>query len=236
MVHERSLTLSCPVAAELILFEEEPLKFEKVQLSSDNFQQIKVILGLGEFIHELIPLQETAISILQQRRLSIDARLIVLGFYFRQLEEIFNRGEVATILTLNKIYTSEEFLVGQVPLLLDSVKFQPKEFVMLMSSVIEKIRGGSAEKFLSQINFDVSATVRKKFLKKYSLMLENYLVNEFFGGCYPFKVNGTIQHNYAIFAVNFKILETAALSLCVKNSARKILDPQSHCNNKKLID
>ena len=225
---ERSLLLTCPLAAKLVLNHKRHIEFETAQIDLPDWAQRQIFVNESNVTQEILPyaveIQLTAISILQQRRLTIDARLIVLGFYLRQLEEIISRGDFVTISTLNKLYTAEEFFAGQVPLLLDSVKFQPKEFVMLMSSVIEKIRGGSAEKFLSQINFDVSATVRKKFLKKYSLMLENYLVNEFFGGCYPFKVNGTIQHNYAIFAVNFKILETAALSLCVKNSARKILD------------
>ena len=46
------------------------------------------------------------------------------------------------------------------------------------------------------------------------------MVNEFFGGVYPYKIGGTIQHNYAVFAVNFKIAETLALSLFPKPSAQ----------------
>ena len=225
---ERSLLLTCPLAAKLILNLNRHIEFETAQIDLPNWAQRQIFVNESNAPQKILPyaveVQLTAISILQQRRLSIDARLIVLGFYLRQLEEIFTRGEVETILTLNKLYTAEEFFVGQVPLLLDSVKFQPKEFATLMSTLLEKIRGGAAEKFLTQINFDVSAKIRKKFLKKYSLMLENYLVNEFFGGVYPFKFDGTIQHNYAVFAVNFKILESLALSLYAKNSERKIFE------------
>ncbi|MBQ7198882.1 MAG: hypothetical protein IJS29_06435, partial [Selenomonadaceae bacterium] len=170
-----------------------------------------------------VEIQLTAISILQEKRLSIDGRLIVLGFYLRQVEEIFLRGDLETISTLNKIYTSEEFFVGQMPLLISSVTFQQKEFLTLMSNVISKIRDGAAEKFLRQIDFNISDKVRKKFLKKYAQTLENYLVNEFFGGAYPFKIEGTIQHNYAVFAVNYKIVEAMALSMFNKH-ARKIFE------------
>ena len=108
-------------------------------------------------------------------------------------------------------------------MLIDSVNFQPKEFVTLMKGVIEKIHDGAAAKFIRQIDFDVTVKVRKKFLKKYAQTLENYLVNEFFGGTYPFKICATIQHNYAIFAVNYKLVEITALSMFDK-PARKIFE------------
>lgn len=225
---ERSLLLTCPLAAKLVLNPKRRIEFETAQIDLPDWAKRQIFVNESNAPQKILPyaveIQLTAISILQQRRLTLDGRLIVLGFYLRQLEEIFLRGDLETILTLNKIYTSEEFFVGQVPILLDSVKFQPKEFVALMSSVVKKIRGGAAEKYISQINFEVSTKIQKKFLKKYSVMLENYFVNEFFGGIYPFKLNGTIQHNYAVFSVNFKILETTALSLYAKNSERKIFD------------
>ena len=220
---ERSLTLTCPLAAQLILNPKRHIEFETAQIelrqifvSESNVPQ--------EILPHFIEIQLTAISILQERRLTIDGRLIVLGFYLRQLEEIIRRGDFATISTLNKIYTSEEFFLGQIPILIDSVKFQYKDFLTLMTSVIEKIREGNSQKYLQQINSDIAAKVRKKFFKKYSMTLENYLVNEFFGGIYPFKIGGTIQHNYAVFAVNFKIMEITALSMFAKNSERKIFE------------
>lgn len=225
---ERSLTLTCPLAAKLALNPKRHIEFETAQIDLPNWAQRQILVSESNVPQEILPyvveIQLTAISILQERRLTIDARLIVLGFYFRQLEEILRRGDFETILTLNKIYTSEEFFWGQIPILIDSVKFQPKEFAALMSTVTQKICDGVAQNFLQQINFDVAAKVRKKFFKKYSMMLENYLVNELFSGVYPFKISGTIQHNYAIFAVNYKILETLALSLYAKNSERKILE------------
>ena len=225
---ERSLTLTCPLAAHLVLNPKKKIEFETAQIKLPNWAQRQIFVSESnvppEILSRFIEIQLTAISILQQRGLTIDGRLIVLGFYLRQLEEIIRRGDLGTIPTLNKIYTSEEFFFGQVPILIDSVKFQSKDFVALMSSVIEKIRDGAAQKYLRQIDLNVAAKIRRKFLKKYSMMLENYLVNEFFGGVYPYKISGTIQHNYAVFAVNFKILEVTALSLFAKNSERKIFE------------
>ena len=224
---ERSLTLTCPLAAQLVLNAKRRIEFETQRIELPDWAHRQIVVNESNVPQEILPyaveIQFTAISILQQQHLTLDGRLIVLGFYLRQVEEIFKRGDLETILTLNKIYTAEEFFIGQVPLLIDSVNFQPKEFLALMKSVIGKIRDGAAAKFIGKVDFDVTAKVRKKFLKKYSQTLENYLVNEFFGGVYPFKICATIQHNYAVFAVNYKIVEITALSMFDK-PARKIFE------------
>ena len=224
---ERSLTLTCPLAAQLILNPKSRIEFETREIELPNWARRQILVSETNLPQEILPyaieIQLTAISILQERRLSIDGRLIVLGFYLRQLEGIQRRGDLNSIPTLNKIYTSEEFFLRQIPTLIDSVKFQPKEFFPLMKLLIKKISGGAAEKYLRQIDLEVSSKARKKFFQKYNTTLENYLVNEFFSGVYPYKISGTIQHNYALFAVKFKIVETAALSFAEK-PARKIFE------------
>ena len=224
---ERSLTLSCPIATQLILSGGR-IEFETREIELPAWANRQLIVSEPPIQPQILPyaieIQLTSISLLQERRLTLDQRLIVLGFYLRQVEEIFNRGDFETILTLNKIYTSEEFFLAQVPILIDSVKFQRKEFVKLMTTAAKTIRGGAAQKFIAQIDFDFGGKVRKKFFRKYAQAMENFLVNEFFGGVYPFRIDGTIQHNYAVFAVTFKLVETTALSLFVKNSSAKILN------------
>ena len=38
-------------------------------------------------------------------------------------------------------------------------------------------------------------------------ILENYLVNEFFGNMYPWRTKGPISQNYGLFVLTYKILE-----------------------------
>ena len=224
---ERSLTLSCPIAAQLIL-NGERIEFETRKIELPGWANRQLIVNALNIAPQILPyvpeIQLTSISLLQERRLTLDQRLIVLGFYLRQVEEIFNRGDFEIISTLNKIYTSEEFFIGQVPILIDSVNFQRKDFVKLMTTVAKTIRDGAAQKFIAQIDFDFGGKIRKKFFRKYAQAMENFLVNEFFGGVYPFRIDGTIQHNYAVFVVTFKLIETTALSLFAKNSSTKIFN------------
>ena len=58
----------------------------------------------------IIDIQYAVISTLQERRLTIDQRLIVTGYFFSQLEEIINNNKLEEIVLLAQIYTSEDFI------------------------------------------------------------------------------------------------------------------------------
>ncbi len=241
---ERTLTPTCPLAAELIL-NSPRLEFEFAPLNLPDWAEGNLIVGETNVPKKIYPciieIQLTAISILQEKRLSVDARLIILGYYLFQLDEIIQRDDLKIIETLNKIYRSEEFFINQVPHLLDSVKFQILEFAETFFTLLKKIYGSekiltteSNRKYIRQLekvfgaNFSANEDlnfrelaenyfdlrdIKKIFLEKYSAAFENYLVNDFFGGVYPYKVEGNFQQNFAVFVVRFKILELVALSI-----------------------
>jgi|GEM_PF-1041896 len=240
---ERTLTPTCPLAADLILRKEKRLDFETVPLKLPGWTKGNLVVGRTKVPEKIFPciidIQLTAISILQERRLSIDERLIILGYYLFQAEEIIQRDELSLIETLNKIYTSEEFFLNQMPQLIDSVHFQILEFAEIIFGVLNKIYGDDKilktegngkyiEKFCKafgvtfggELNFRELAEnyfdlleIRKVFVENNQVAFENYLVNDFFGGVYPFKIEGSIQQNYAVFVMAFKILEMIALAI-----------------------
>ena len=251
-VIERTLTPTCPIAAELFLNTYKPITFEFVPVELPSWMHGKINVGETkvpeEFFSVIVEIQVTAISILQEKRLSIDQRLIVLGFYLFQVEDMQAKGEINLIPTLNKIYTSEEFFSEQIPMLLHSIKFQILEFVKIFFGMLGKIYGDENilktdgnEQYINILNrvmsFNPKADeqnfqelaenyydlqeIRKIFLREYENFFENYLVNDFFGGVYPFKVDGTIQNNFAVFVMTYKILENIALAIFAESRADK---------------
>lgn len=244
---ERTLTPTCPLATELILNSDESLKFETCPIELPKWAHGKLTVGEHnvpeKFLPYIVEIQFTAITILQEKRLSLDQRLIVLGFYLFQIEDFERRDEINLIPTLNKIYTSEEFFVEQIPMLLQSVKFQILEFAQVFFGLLKKLyRDGEVlttagnQKYVdvlfSAMNFNPSEDlnfqelaenyfdlleIRKIFVKEYENFFENYLVNDFFGGVYPFKVDGTVQNNFAVFVATFKILENIALAITAQS-------------------
>ena len=247
-VIEISLTPTCPLALDLIL-NSERIKFETCPVKLPEWMHGQIIVSENfvpeEFFLHIIDLQLTAISILQERRLTIDQRLVILGFYLYQVEQIYTSKNLNALATLNKLYTSEEFFTEQMPMLLDSVKFQFVEFAELMFWLLGKIYGDEKilktetnEKYIELLEktFDIKFSdaddfnfmelaekyyaldeIREIFIKKYSVEFENFLVNDFFGKLYPFKFVGTIQQNYAVFVMLFKIVEIISLAI-VANS------------------
>ena len=249
--YERSLTLTCPIVANLILKNNEPMIFEQTEITSKEYiktcRDMVILSDMPKnLLKYLVNIQYAVISILQERRLKLDQRLIVIGFFFEQLEELINYDKLKDIETLALIYTSEDFFNEQVPSLIKSIEFNASDYMKIMFDVFVILYGekasikAEAQKYLNyMVNMleiklaeDGTASVselvesynkhideRDKFLEKFSHIFENYLVQEFFSGLYPWRVNGSITLNYSVFLITYKILELMAVSMSVvKNS------------------
>ena len=247
---ERSLTLTCPVAAEMILFQEKPMEFELVEVGIHGNKRILVNpVHLDEKILAHVPeIQAAMISILQERTLTIDQRLIVLGFFLDRLEEI-SLAEVfddAALINLIAAYESKKFLAEQVPLMLRSINFDAKKFIGIMIEFLNNFYGGrklgADKKFMDAVldafgivtdennhahiskiaaNYERLGDFRKSFLEKHSTFLENYLINELFMNCYPWRFEGQIIKNYALFIIKYKLFELILIATAWENPVGK---------------
>lgn len=227
---ERSLTLTCFVAAEKILFRAEPMKFELVEVSEKIHGGDKVIINpvtLDEkILRHVIEIQVAMISILQERTLTLDQRLIVLGFFLDRLDEIFSAElfDDAALIKLIEAYESKKFLATQIPRMLRAVTFDAKKFSAMMFELSDKIYGaGKFTEAVSKIaaNYEQLKHFRKNFVGKHSTFLENFLVNELFMNCYPWRFEGDIIKNYGVFVVKYKMFELTILLAAMKNPLGK---------------
>ena len=222
---ERALTLTCPLAAQMILFREEPLSFELVEAAEKVFDGKIIVnpLNLDEKISAHVPeIQVAMISILQERTLTINQRLIVLGFFLDRLDEIFSTEpfDDAALIKLISLYESKKFFVEQVPRMLRVVKFDAKKFAALMFELADKFYGaGKFTDAVSKIaaNGAKLKTFKKNFLTERATFLENFLVNELFINCYPWRFDGSIIRNFGIFVIKYKIFELTLLLAALKN-------------------
>jgi len=243
---ERSLIMTCPVAAEMILFQEEPMKFKWLSIPEKIHNGGKIAgraLPLTkESLSVFFETQLAMISILQERRLSLDQRLITLGFFLDKLQElILGKADRDTLLNLIWAYKSEEFLVwGGVASLFPNFSGDAKNFLPLIMKLIgytiPYFRGSKffdalekvleikpdekGQVFIKEIipRYERLEVDRDAFLEKYSTVLENYLVNELFLNCYPLRfINENITRNFAIFLISYKIFELIFFSAVQEN-------------------
>lgn len=92
---DRALCLSCPVAAEEVLFTEEPLAFEWVEVAAPRPDYVdRTPLGAPLSAAAFRSLQLAGIALLAERRLSLDARLAALGLLLARAEAYVEQGAV----------------------------------------------------------------------------------------------------------------------------------------------
>lgn len=90
---DRALCLSCPVAAEEVLFTEEPLAFEWVEVAAPRPAYVdRMPLGTPLSAAVFRSLQLAGIALLAERRLSLDARLAALGLLLARAEAYVEQG------------------------------------------------------------------------------------------------------------------------------------------------
>ena len=244
---ECSLTLACPVAAEQILLPTEPMKFEKFEVAEDFLKnsariQIDTTLLSPSFFDKLIPLQETAIKILQERALTIDQRLLILELYFDKLEELLGDEKFDESAKVNSVYSNVEFFKEQVAQISSVLNFDVTNHLTIILEILktesdknlfEKIveaLGDTSELISKYISL---ADERQKFLQKFSTVFENYLVNEFLFNFYPFRFYEGITQNYNCFLITYKLIElvTFSMSLEKEYSAKDLVSAINLCVN-----
>ena len=91
---DRALCLSCPVAAEEVLFAEDPLAFEWVEVAAPRPAYVdRMSLGAPLSAAAFRSLQLAGIALLGERRRSLDARLAALGLLLARAEAYVEQGE-----------------------------------------------------------------------------------------------------------------------------------------------
>jgi len=165
---ERSLSMTCPVAAQAALFSDEPMRFEFVEVPEEIHSHggkigIANVESTEGFAEHMLEVQVALISIMQERTLTIDQRLIVMGFFCDRLGEIIGDGKFTAaqvpilIDNLNRLietYESKKFFARQVPRMLASVRFDEKKFVRLILTLFNEIYSNSSRqgRFLNAVS------------------------------------------------------------------------------------
>lgn len=181
-IFEQSMTLTCPVAAQMILLAAEPLSFSEV-----NTVTTRAVIGFKNRlrnVEDFITVQRHAINILQDRNFSLNQRL--KNFYTLFGGKIF-----------------------------PDVAFNLQNHSLTIVDIFNKTYGAN-------LNPDKKENLRESYLfgrekilyevrERFSDILENYLVNEFFMRCYPYAFSGGELINCRIFITSYRLLEFAVI-------------------------
>lgn len=223
---ERALCVTCPVVARLALLDKSPMEFEEVEIETGRetyFQQADDAEAIEAL--RFFDVQKGGIRILQDRSLSLPERLTKLESFLGQAEDLLAEGKGEAISRL-----PEEMGHG-LPVLPFSLRFPM--IVRLLDNLMEKSedddpksaelrerihRALEPEQGAEAKQEAAFAAYEKEILEPCSHILENYLVNEYFGSLYPCAALGSFRHNAQIFLAMYSLLELFLVSLLAEKA------------------
>ncbi len=235
-MHELSLTMACPLAAELALLNPEPMQFEYMEEDSE----IKIIYTQAEFkthnkkyqnkLQEYFgDIRAFFIALLQDRSYTLDERMILMGITYKELEKLENNKQIYKIYEildkmqnliisrqmkgdLDKIPVNSQMQLRLAKELTDERVFSgiisPRYHECLREALIGigYIEGDLMENVIAKYEKSYREYL-KPYLDEKEFILENYLVNEYFKQLMPFGIYNSIWDSYISICLLYSIIK-----------------------------
>lgn len=227
-IFEASLDMSCPEVVKLVLFNKELMEFEEVEMDKDLNNSIGIVIDTKSIpiYNYFWNIRVGTITILQNRKLSIEQRLILVGLMINKVQEFKEKGNLEDISNhidyyVNKIDIDElRELIDSLP---NNLEVQMKILEQIIdfscNSTLRKNYVEHIEKFKkglkikNEFQIDECIKAYKKSIKEYyepyikdrEYIFENYLVNNVFQGMFPYK-DDNFFNEYMILVLNYSII------------------------------
>ena len=196
---ERSLSLSCPLVAELALLRQEPVRFVTNALPTgreSGWQQTATGEGEEGMAEAFWLLQQTGIAILQNQGKTVQERLRTLLAFLRESDEAVEKGEMGELMALAARYQEDRGEMVSLPA-------DRSIWLQELKRVLVKVETANEHKQA------VEPMATERELPPWPLFWENFLVSEYFFGIYPCRLGGSLQHNGEVFLALSDLLEEA---------------------------
>lgn len=231
-VFEYSAVLSCPEIARLALLNENGVAFD---IKEDVIPQmaIKDVLEGSELENRHFnQIRLFSLNLLQDRRFSLSERLIFLGIIYKQIEALENTEEIPDY--IEKL--SDQIDAGSYGETFKNIPDNLSMQLRLAKKLADKkiIQGINSPRFLDHlkcmmvaIGFDgknsdeILTENYRKMLKTYyapfmdekSYIMENYLVNQFFGEHMPYGGNSSLWESYVRLCTLYSIMKLVMIGV-----------------------
>lgn len=247
--YEMSLDISCPEAARILLAKEEGIKFEESNetlgkhiISSEIDTKSKEFNGSP--IKYFTEIRDLSIKIIQNRNLSLDERLYILGEFLNELEDELedNYNNVPKFIKEYDINsTKNPYEKEEMSYTLQVAFFKT---VFKLANIFEKTDSDIFKKYTkevmdvlkldeenitknSELYVDAFEDYNKKFMKEYSYIFENYLVNFMYNNIFPFSESQSVFDGYILLLIRYAYIKLYLVGLYLNNkeeSKENIID------------
>ncbi|GGI16511.1 flagellin lysine-N-methylase [Gottfriedia solisilvae] len=228
-VLEIGASLSCPEIARLVLLNPKGIDFE-MTIKDDNtrgftFNNINSNLDKFKLFWDI---RSFAIFILQDKRYSVDDRLINLGMWISKLNEVVELNSEEKLLeninsfkeTLNNqnlknslskikpnydLYTKICYEILSIRKL---YRLESRRYIELLNEISEgfDINGDTLPDDFGEMIFGIKEKYYNPYFKDHDYILENYLVNEVFTDCFG-KDTSKIFEEFIVLVIKYSLIK-----------------------------
>ena len=213
----RSLSMTCPVAAEEALFTADGMTLEIKDSLEDSSSWNLLLKDLHKSrLQDTKGIDSTivgSILILQNKEFTREERMVLLGLYLDRIDEIgINDNTADNIINIAMKYQTREFHI-EARKILSNFSFRLMDGQQVMKDVLHELAKqnqiGALQDLLQQV--DDYAEMHKKWHSameaQYGQVIDNFWLQEFFHHGYPFKFERSLLENYFVYILSYKLWE-----------------------------
>lgn len=246
-IYEKSITLSCPEAAKLVLLNPNIMEFDEIEEAIDVQHNIihkidteNVRKGNNVNKH-FWSLRIFSISLLQNREYLLTERLIILGLFMKKVQEALDNNldyEIPNIIEeYNQIIENGDLkeAIRNIPVNLTIQMELMKEFnderFTIEFSPNAKSYIDCFVKFLKGIDYDADTKVEEAgerykeaclnyyepFMKDHEYILENLLVNYIFKEMFPINSQDGVFDDYMKMTIHYSLIKMFLIGMAAYN-------------------
>lgn len=233
---QKTISLSCPEACRKVLLREEPIEFNLKEVNPANEITINKIVTFKKkecFPEKLFfELRAFTIDLLQNRKFSIEERLIILGLF---IEDINNEDEQVILEVIKKYlndisqdnYKNIANYFDKKNMLDKEIKYSIKAYLKVISKFKHSKLKENMINMKDGLKIDENSSyedIRKNysyikdeyyspFIKNYEYVFENYLVNYIFQNIMMHSTDNLFE-NYAEMLVYYSMIKFTLIGVC----------------------
>ncbi|MCS6104158.1 hypothetical protein DWV12_07005 [Clostridium botulinum] len=232
---EKSLNISCPEAARLILLNEKIMEFEEVYEETDIPYIIYKELNTNDmFMNSKLEkyfwdIRKFTISLLQNRKYELWERLSILGLLIKNIEKEIKDKSLCNIPNIilkyskylennnlkeemNKIPSENNIQIKLLKEIADKrqlFEIRNKKYIELFSEFLKGLdydENNDITQIVEKYNYSYKKYY-SKFIVENEYMLENYCVNYIFKSTFPICEEKTIFDSYMMLVIHYSLIK-----------------------------
>lgn len=240
-VVERSLLISCPVAARLALLNPSAMEFDENKVDSIPIDEETSVINTLEYKRSSKPyqyfweLRGFTIFILQNRKYPLWQRLIILGLFYDQLNQAIIEERHYDIPELISTYSNRidegvfydelekipNQITMQLQLLSILIDFRIATGVIVdgFQQCLNEFSKGiqhTSEMSEEEMGFryaEAYSQFYKPFMDQHEHIMENYLVNYVFRNIFPFGSQKNVYDEYVLLIIHYAIIKSLLIGM-----------------------